>query len=514
MNKKNKTTSLGKLSVAFALIPLGGVLLFLLPIIFGKHSGEAGLAALLAIGAILYYGAHVVLVTSFLGVSLSILAICKTLWKQGMAGLLLNFSTLILSVAYLASLYHRAYTDPDRIVIASHQGKKETVEKLLDKGFDINQKLGGDTALSHAARQGNEDIVKLLLARGADINIGNPIAAAAQNGHEKIVKLLLEHGANPNCLYSAVSGRNIEIVKLLLEHGAEVNYSDNNKHTPLHRAVVSGTDDIIKLLINKGADVNAQDRQGNTPLHIISETWPQKWWAEDFREKATNILLTSGADIEAKNKKDKTPLCLAAEKGFRDAIISLLEHDANPENISDLNLRFTAAPISMNKTELEKWVLANVDNINAQNSSGETLLHSAIKGGNKPLVEILINLGADINTTTNKKDAPLHWAVRELQPQIVDLLISKGAHVNTKNSKGSTPLHLLAEPVTIGSEKSLGQDRIKIFKTLLINGAIVDIKDNDGRTPLELEQHWLPQSEKGRQYQAEVIQLMQKYQKR
>ena len=79
-----------------AIIPIGGVLLFLLLLLLGEHSGEAGLAAAVAMALILGVGANIAVVSSLVGVALGIFAVCKTRWRQGTPGLILNILVLIL----------------------------------------------------------------------------------------------------------------------------------------------------------------------------------------------------------------------------------------------------------------------------------------------------------------------------------------------------------------------------------------------------------------------------------
>lgn len=517
INNEKKTTCAGKWSVALAIIPLGGVVLFLLPIFLGDHSGEAGLGALMAIGAILFFGANINIVTGFLGASLGVFAMRKTHWRQGTPGFILNISVLILAGAFLATLYHHIYADQDRLPIAAFHGKKKMVEKFLDRGFDINWKHGKDTALSNAAQRGHEEIVKFLLAQGADINICNPLNRAVGVYNKTsvgIVQLLLEHGANPNCLHNAVSHNSKEIVQLLLEHGADVNKKDGNKRTPIHLAIARGNEGIVRLLINNGADVGAKNNRGETPLHVLVERRGSK----DYRKRMIVLLLNAGADIEAKTREHgRTPLYIAAGALRLDLVKFLLEHGANPANIEDLHVQFIVASISLDKTELTKWLQINAPDINAKNGNGESLLHVAVKSRKKDLVEILLEMGIDVNAKSKVGDTALHLAMKSSIPEIVDLLVSYGANINVQNNKGKTPLHILSKPVSIGKEKSLATSkskRIKTFEILLNNGAKVDIADHDGLTPLGRQMRWLPKKKEGLEYRDEVIQLMQNYPKK
>jgi ankyrin repeat protein len=521
MNGKNTQTSMGKWSVAFAVIPLTVVFLFLLyvmiPAWLGQVSGEEGLCVLLAVGEVIYYGSHVVVITSLTGIGLAILAIYKTLWQRGLFGFLLNIATLCVSGAYLLNLYHKMSIDPDRLPITAYHGDYKAVEKLLTKEFDINRKCGNDTALSNAAVRGHEQIVELLLLHGADVHIANPLSKAAQfgNGNVRIAEMLLEQGADPNCLHSAIVGRHKEIVALLVKHNANVNLKDGNRRTPLHMAVASGDEDIIRLLISKGADVNAKNNEGETPLHVLVQSWPQSWWVNDFRTKAINILLDSGADIEAKRQDGKTPLELAAEaQKSSDAVKALLERGSNINNIKDIHVRFSVVPISMDKASLEQLVRTNAPDIHIRNTNGDSLLHAAVKGRNWKLVEILLTIGADINAKNKTGDTVLHWAMKYPEPKIVELHVKNGAEINARNSSGQTPLQILSTPPTIAEEASLefeAEERETILEMLLSNGADIYIKDNLGQYSLELQQNWIPQTPQGKEYRNEVLKLMMKH---
>jgi len=335
MSTANTHTSLGKWSVALALSPAAIIALvllwFIIPAWLGQVGGESGLGLMMFIGEVLFGGSYVLIITCLTGVGLAIAAIHKTHWRRGLPGFLLNALILIAPVACLTSFYHEVGADPNRIPISAHRGDYRTVEKLLDKGFDINRQCGSATALSYAAGQGNEEAVRMLVDRGADVNIANPLGEAAQKGNETIVRLLLDHGANPNCLKNAIYGGNLEIIKILIDHGAHVNQRvDNSGRTPLQTAVERACEESIKLLITEGADVNLSNDQGETPLHVLVRIWPHDSWKEDFRTRAISILLDAGADIEAKTRDGKTPLELATQsKNSADAVKALLDRGAN-----------------------------------------------------------------------------------------------------------------------------------------------------------------------------------------
>jgi ankyrin repeat protein len=80
--------------------------------------------------------------------------------------------------------------------------RKDAVQKLLDRGADVNlQDADGDTAVHGAAQSGNVDILQMLLTKGANPNAknkvgGTPLMWAAVFGHEETARALLDRGAD------------------------------------------------------------------------------------------------------------------------------------------------------------------------------------------------------------------------------------------------------------------------------------------------------------------------------
>jgi len=111
---------------------------------------------------------------------------------------------------------------------AAMRGDTAQVQRLLDKGADINSTTLGLTALMCAADTGVPIVVEQLISKGADVNACNQVGQsallfAALCGHTECVKLLLEHGANTEqrdiygktALDYATDKGSIEVVKLI-----------------------------------------------------------------------------------------------------------------------------------------------------------------------------------------------------------------------------------------------------------------------------------------------------------
>lgn len=93
----------------------------------------------------------------------------------------------------------RTAKDESPLMLAALNGHLELVQKLVERGADINKT--GWTPLHYAATNGHLDIMSLLLERHAYIdaespNGTTPLMMAAQYANAAAVKLLLEAGAD------------------------------------------------------------------------------------------------------------------------------------------------------------------------------------------------------------------------------------------------------------------------------------------------------------------------------
>ncbi|TET36989.1 MAG: ankyrin repeat domain-containing protein [Planctomycetota bacterium] len=110
--------------------------------------------------------------------------------------------------------------------------------------------------------------------------------------------------------------------------------------------------------------------------------------------------------------------------------------------------------------------------INSKDNTRLTGLHSAAKHGKTEKAKELIAKGADVNAKDKSGNTPLYWAVLEKHNDITALLIEKGADVN------ATP-----EDFSYVQSFAIRGDK-RILELLIKNGAKVDKKEVNGRTPL------------------------------
>lgn len=133
------------------------------------------------------------------------------------------------------------------------------------------------------------DLARLSKALKRGTNVEGLLLAAAS-----------AHDADPR--------RQAAVMRLLLRRGGDVNETDKNGVTPLHRAVRFRSPAAVKILLEHGADVDAIDRRTrSTPLHraVTSTGAPATAGKAQQAVEIVALLLEHGADRRAKNRAGK-----------------------------------------------------------------------------------------------------------------------------------------------------------------------------------------------------------------
>ena len=354
------------------------------------------------------------------------------------------------------------------------------------------------------------------------------VATVAVFNHFKY-PILSRIGFTPEAVFKAVEQGDTKTVRHYLDLGISANTRIDNLNL-LHFA---GSKEVAELLIAKGADVKAQDTFGFTPLHFA---------AASDRIKLAKMLIAKGADINAQstphvdwvsnsiwtarlrkslpdNSRGTTPLFFARSPEMVKLLIAK-GANVNAENNKGLTPLHMAQSKAKAQILLAAGAKINIEEENARNGKGTTLLHNAAKIGFKELVQQLINDGVnivirdskkrtplhyagtkevaawlmlDINARDESGNTPLHLAVRDNRPEIVSFLIANGAKVYVENSEENIPpdpsylpyqvyYHQRKSPLDIAVELKLHD----IVALLISKHPDVNIEDKDGNTLLHI----------------------------
>ena len=158
----------------------------------------------------------------------------------------------------------------------------------------------------------------------------------------------------------------------------------------------------------------------------------------------------------SENKDHETPLDLCAKLGNKDIIIYmysiiiktnekkllLTENRKGVFHYAAMNNQ--CYPIIFFYEKLQKFFKKDTI-IDIPSEYGITPLHYACISGSKNAVDILLDLGANINAVDNDGNNCLHYAVNSKNESLLKKLLVRGADKNIRNKKGQLPYDLALE---------------------------------------------------------------------
>ena len=173
-------------------------------------------------------------------------------------------------------------------------------------------------------------------------------------------------------LLAAIAARDLDAARAAVARGADLNAPGSFQRTPLHAAARGVDTRLLEWMLAKGANPNARDGDGRTPLYLANV-------------ESAPVLLRHQADLGLTDRQGNTALHIAAEASR--GMCRLLVQAGVP--------------------------------VNARNISGLTPLHFAVLAGKVPVVEQLVDLGADVNAKTlaeySYKPSFVAWDVQGME---------------------------------------------------------------------------------------------------
>jgi ankyrin repeat protein len=396
---------------------------------------------------------------------------------------------------------------------AARSGKVDAAKRLLDAGADVNAKegWGGQSAIMWAAAQSQPDMIKLLASRGADVNaIGKVNQWERKVLGEPRPKDMNKGGFTP-LLYAAREGC-IECAKNLIAAKADPDLQDPDGLTALNMALLNMHFNFAAYMVTTGADLDRWDLWGRSPIYMAADV-------------STLPMKGNGAVAVIPSEDSMTAVDVAK---------LMLEAGANP------NIQLKRRPPYRDVPQDRGG-----DGLLAQ---GATALMRAARGGDAPFIELLLKHKALVDLPNKDGVTPLmaaagvDYATRLTRGRnrtdegviaSMKLLLAAGADINARNlteprgggaggrggggrgqaapvnapPAGAPPVgaaagsgggfggggrrgsqmpsaNVVPHQTALHGAASHGFDPLVEF--LAKNGADLEAKDADGRTPLDL----------------------------
>lgn len=263
-------------------------------------------------------------------------------------------------------------------------------------------------------------------------------------------------------LFFAYINNNYEIFKFLIKSipDININYIADRSENLLTRSCSDNKFKFAKLLLKSGAIIN-----NNLLLLATKNNNPD----------LVNYLLKFGCDLEYTNYSGETSLVYSIRLGYFEITKKLLNYGAKLES-PDNNLLLY--PVNYNNPEI-LILLVSYININITDNFGWTALHSAIYFQKQiNFIQILINLGADINKQTSIGDTPCHLAAKRNNPEIMELLLKYNPNLKLLDNFGNSILHTA---IINWDSNMLDLKIIKLLRNIPINQ-----KNSDGDTAFHI----------------------------
>jgi ankyrin repeat protein len=345
---------------------------------------------------------------------------------------------------------------------AARTGNVEAVKTLYAFGAQVNAREGfrGQTALMWAAAENHAAVVRTLIEVGADVNASS-IKYEFPNlvgGNGGIIHDRPEGGLTP-LMFAARQGA-LEAGRVLLDAGAAVNAPESQYgFTPMQTAIFNGHYDFAALLVERGADVNDGSLYTAIEMRNLATYSNRPNPPEQDRELTSldvvKLLLARGADPNLPYAKKIPP-----RQAQGDIVV--------PPGATPLFRATRATDLTAIRLLIEKGArpaVANTDGstplmvaagLGARRTGDEEFVEKAARADPLDAAKMFVDAGADVNAVNDAGNTAMHYAALTGATRIVEYLVGNGAKLDVKNKQGKTPLDLARQNTAALLRKYMG----------------------------------------------------------
>lgn len=261
------------------------------------------------------------------------------------------------------------------LMYAAKYGHLFNLKVLIEHGANLHlTSIYGFTAMCYAAKNGHLPIIQYLLSlklpvltldhRGESL-----LNHAVYSNHPTILEELLKYGLKYDCtawMKHVILNTNLELFKIFLKYDFPINEPMLGTYLVFDIITINWIDG-FKALIPYHPDLSITDRLNNTVLHYSVTNYAAL--------EMTRLLLdvVHPSLLHKVNDSDYSPLLIACIHQHVDTVKLLLDHKANPNEIS--------------------------------HRVNRTILMSAVMYSSLDIVTVLLKYGAKVNTKIANKTA-------------------------------------------------------------------------------------------------------------
>ncbi len=355
------------------------------------------------------------------------------------------------------------------LMIAAQAGQPDAVKMLITHGANVNnqEETRGQTALMWAAARGNVAAIKVLVEGGANLTMRShgpkPVGDPDKPPPPAIGKFR-DYGRRGRIdafspLLFAVRAGHIDATKALLDAGADVNDMTEDGASALVLSLINRHYELASVLLDRGADPNAA-KVGWNALHQLARSrtlsigqfpWPQATGTVHSLDLAKKMI-AMGANVNARMTIADMKDGYRAGGNRNGATAFWLSAFGGDVEMMRLLAAAGADPMLPNRTGTTPLMLTAGVESGFQNEA--TYDENAFQA-----LKLMVELGGDVNTPNAGGETPLHGAAKRGYVPILQILLDNGANIDVKNKKDCTPLMVANTTCGYGGDQ-VGQPHI------------------------------------------------------